>query len=90
MGTEKTWCEGVIVRLVQGMYVNGQSDVCVGEGYSEEFEVKASIHQGSVLSPLLFIIVLEVLSTLGSLRTTSMLMTFLSSLNHSRNVSEGS
>ena len=74
------------MRLVQGMYVNGQSDVCVGEGYSEEFEVKASIHQGSVL----FIIVLEVLSTLGSLRTTSMLMTFLSSLNHSRNVSEGS
>ena len=34
----------------------------VGEGYSEEFEVKVGVHQGSVLSPLLFIIVLEALS----------------------------
>ena len=34
----------------------------VGEGYSEEFEVKVAVHQGSVHSPLLFIIVLEALS----------------------------
>ena len=39
-----------------------RSRVRVGEGYSEEFEVKAGVHQGSVLSPLLFIIVLEALS----------------------------
>ena len=39
-----------------------QSHVHVGEGYSEEFEVKDGVHQGSVLSPLLFIIVLEALS----------------------------
>ena len=32
------------------------------EGYSEEFEVKVGVHQGSVLIPLLFIIVLEALS----------------------------
>ena len=32
------------------------------DGYSEEFEVKVGIHQGSVLSPLLFIIVLKALS----------------------------
>ena len=51
-----------IVRLVQGMYANAQSRVRVGEGYSEEFEVKVGVHQGSVLSPLLFIIVLEALS----------------------------
>ena len=51
-----------IVRLVQGMYSNARSHVCVGEGYSEEFEVKVGVHQGSVLSPLLFIIVLEALS----------------------------
>ena len=31
-------------------------------GYSEEFEVKVGVHQGSVLCPLFFIIVLEALS----------------------------
>ena len=36
--------------------------VRVGEGFSKEFEVKVGVHQGSVLSPLLFIIVLEALS----------------------------
>ena len=51
-----------IVRIVQGMYSNSRSRVRVGEGYSEEFEVKVGVHQGSVLSPLLFIIVLEALS----------------------------
>ena len=50
------------MRLVQGMYSNARSRVRVGEGYSEEFEVKVGIHQGSVLSLLLFIIVLEALS----------------------------
>ena len=50
-----------IVRLVQGMYVNEQSHVRVCEGYSEEFEVKVSVHQDWVLSLLLFIIVLEAL-----------------------------
>ena len=51
-----------IVRLVQGMYANARSRVRVGQGYSEEFEVKVGVHQGSVLRPLLFIIVLEALS----------------------------
>ena len=60
MGPEKTWCGGVDC-------VTGAGDVCqcmsmLVWGYSEEFEVKVDIHQGSVLSPLLFIIVLEALS----------------------------
>ena len=50
------------MRLVQGMYANAWSRVLVGEGYSEEFEVRVGVHQGSVLIPLLFIIVLEALS----------------------------
>ena len=47
------------MRLVQGMYANARSHVRVGEEYSKEFEVKVGVHQSSVLSPLLFIIVLE-------------------------------
>ena len=82
-----------IVRLVQGMYSNARSCVHVGEGYTEEFEVKVGVHQGSVLSPLLFIMCLKpchVSSAVGSHGRTSMLMTLLSYLNCWRNVSEGS
>ena len=48
--------------LVQAMYANAQSRVHVGESFNKEFEVKVGVHQGSVLSLLLFIIVLEALS----------------------------
>ena len=58
----KLGVEEWIVRLVQGMYANARSRVPVGEGYSEEFEMKVGVHSGSVLSPLLFIIVPEALS----------------------------
>ena len=61
----KLGVEEWIVQLVQGMYANARTRVRVGEGYSacsEEFEVKVGVYQGSVLSPLLFIIVLEALS----------------------------
>ena len=51
-----------LVRLVQSMYKDMRSRVRVGDGYSEEFSVGVGVHQGSVLSLLLFIIVLEALS----------------------------
>ena len=80
------------MRLVQGMYANVRSHVHVDEGYSEGFEVKLGVHQGSVLSPLLFIIVLEALSPefRSGVPWASMRMTLLSSLNRLRNVSGGS
>ena len=58
----KLGVEEWIVLLVQGVYANVRSRVRVGEGFSKEIEVKVVDHQGSVLSPLLFIIVLEALS----------------------------
>ena len=48
--------------LAQGMYTNARGRVCVGKGFSQEFEVKVGVNQGSILSPLLFIIVLDALS----------------------------
>ena len=51
-----------LVSLVQSMYKDVRSRVRVGDGYSEEFGVGVAVHQGSVLSPLLSIIVLEALS----------------------------
>jgi hypothetical protein len=51
-----------LIRLVKCMYTNARSRVRVNDTYSDEFSVKVGVHQGSVLSPLLFIIVLEALS----------------------------
>ena len=44
-------------RMVEGTYEKTTARVVVGEGASEDFEVKIGLRQGSVLSPLLFIAV---------------------------------
>ena len=51
-----------LVKVVQAMYVGARSRTHVKSSFSEVFEVGAAVHQGSTLSPLLFIIVLEALS----------------------------
>ena len=52
----------VIVREVMSLYDSAKTRVRVGSSYSEEFEVKVGVHQGSVLSPLLFAIVVDVIT----------------------------
>ena len=60
--TRKLGIDEWLMHLVQSMYKDVRSRVRVGNGYSEEFGVGVGLHKGSVLSPLLFIIVLEALS----------------------------
>ena len=49
-------------RAVMSLYDGAKTKVKVGYAYSEEFEIKVDVHQGSVLSPLLFAIVVNVLT----------------------------
>jgi hypothetical protein len=50
------------VSVIQTMYSKASTAVKLGDGESGDFEVKVGVHQGSVLSPLLFIAVLEAIS----------------------------
>ena len=49
------------VRMVEGMYEKRTARVVVEEGASEEFEVNIGQRQGIVLSPLLFISVMDLI-----------------------------
>ena len=52
-----------IIQLVPAMYHNNSSSkVCIENCFSDSFGVNVGVHQGSVLSRLLFIMVLEALS----------------------------
>jgi len=55
-----------LVNAVMAMYEGAQTVVSTTEGESKAFNVKVGLHQGSVLSPLLFVIVMEMIS--GELR----------------------
>ena len=48
-----------LIRLVMCLYSGSKSRVRVAGGVSDEFEIGVDVHQGSVLSPLLFILVME-------------------------------
>ncbi|XP_048579357.1 uncharacterized protein LOC125560947 [Nematostella vectensis] len=50
------------VSTIQAMYSHASSRVCVSNSLSDSFKVQVGVHQGSVLSPFLFIVVLEALS----------------------------
>ena len=57
LGVEK-WT----IRVIQGMYKDAKSRVRINGKYNEDCNVDVGVHQGLILSPLLFIIILETLS----------------------------
>ena len=50
------------VKVIQDMYRGNNTRVKTRRGRTEYFEVKVGLHQGSVLRPLLFIIIMDVLA----------------------------
>ena len=62
MGHEKESLSEVMVRALMSLYDDAKTRVRVRSAYSEEFEVKVGVHQRSVLSSLLFAIVVDVIT----------------------------
>ena len=52
-----------LIRTVMTLYTEACTIVRTDAGLSESFEVKVGLHQGSVLSPLLFAAVMDVVSS---------------------------
>ena len=51
-----------IIYTVKAMYENAKSSVPVNGQFIDEFNIKVSVPQSAVLSPLLFVIIMETLS----------------------------
>ena len=49
----------ILVKAVMSLYEGAETKVRVRSGLLEEFSVKVGVHQGSVLSPLLFAMVID-------------------------------
>ena len=59
----KAGVEEGLINAIMALYEEAWTVVRTGDGDSEGFEVKVGLHQGSVLSPLLFLIVMEAVSS---------------------------
>ena len=58
----KLGVEEWLVSAVMSMYIGAKTVVRTVYGNSKGFEVKVGMHQGSALSPLLLVIVMEAIS----------------------------
>ena len=62
---KKKGVDATYVRIIKDMYEGVTTKIKTRTGVSESFEVKIGVHQGSALSPYLFILVLDELLTRG-------------------------
>ena len=51
-----------LIKIIEATYERTETVVRTGSGNTEPFEIKVGLHQGSALSPFLFVIVLDTLS----------------------------
>ena len=65
MGNEEEKIPEVLVRSVSRVYEGAKTRVRVDSVLSEEFEVNVGMYQGSVLSPFLFAVVVDVVTELA-------------------------
>ena len=56
------WIINMIILILNLIYDNTHAKVRITNSYSNPINVSIGVHQGSVLSPFLFIIVMEALS----------------------------
>ena len=56
---KKRGVDDAYVRIVKDMYEDVTTKIKARAGLSDSFEVKLGVHQGSALSPYLFILVLD-------------------------------
>ena len=59
MGTKETKFPERLVTAVMSLYVKSRSREETVAGTSQAFEIRVRVHQGSALTPLLFITVME-------------------------------
>ena len=50
------------VKIVHNMYRSCKTKVVTQKGETEYFAIEVGLHQGSALSPLLFIIIMDILT----------------------------
>ena len=63
MGFEEAGVDEWAIFTVMALYTEACTVVKTDAGLSESFEVKVGLHQGAVLSPLLFSVVMHVVSS---------------------------
>ena len=59
----KLGVDELVIRTVMTLYTEACTVVRTDVGLSENFEVKVGLHQGSVLNPMLFAAVMDVVSS---------------------------
>ena len=74
LAIRKKEIQEVLVGSVMSLYEGAKTGVRVDSELSEEFEVKVGMHQGSVMSPFLFAVVVDVFTEFARVGALSELL----------------